>query len=471
MPAVAFGNALNVTNLVVDQAAGTVTFDIDWQNSWRVDGAPVNSVPYNWDAVWTFVKFRECGAASTVDWTHGTVTSATIGGSLELINSDGTASALDTDQRGALVRQNTPGIFANTGPHTITLTISNLPAAGTDIDVKAFGIEMVYVPEAAYTLGDGNGSNPNNYFSTVSISSEAAVTLDGSISLPAAYPKGYAAFHCMKYEISQGQYADFLNTITGAAQTALFPSQNGSYRHTIVNTGTPPETHVANRPDRACNYLGWEHVSAYLDWSGLRPLTELEFEKACRGEDPPISGEHAWGNTVYTEATTISTTVPTENGTEIIIAPTDANAHLGNNSMSGGDGGRGPLRAGIFATPTTSTRVQSGATYYGILDMSGNVDETVIVASTNGASYDGTWGDGQIDGSGAHNVGSWPASTAQGAGSNGNRYVGHRGGNFYDNNTEARTSYRYKCYYNYGGTSVSPSYSGFGPISGGRGAR
>ncbi len=473
LPITVLGNALNVTNFSVDQAAGTVTFDIDWQNSWRVDGAPVNSVPYNWDAVWLFVKFRECGAASTVDWTHGNVTGATPPAALETVLSDGSGTGIDTDNRGVLVRQATPGIYASTGPHTITMSISNLPAAGTDIDVKAFGIEMVFVPEGNYNLGDGNassGSSSTNVFTSQTISSEAAITIDG-ISLPAAYPKGYAAFHCMKYEISQGQYADFLNTITGTAQTALFPGQNGTQRHTIVNTGTPPEIHVANRPDRACNYLDWRMVSAYLDWAGLRPLTELEYEKATRGEDPPIVNEMAWGNTVYNFATTISTTVPTENGTEIIIAPADANVQADNTLMSGGDGGYGPLRVGIFATPTTTTRVQSGATYYGILDMSGNIAENVIVASTNASGYDGTWGDGAITAGGEHNVASWPAPIRANLqtdnGTNGNRYVGYRGGSFEDRNTgnpSLRTSDRYNCQYTWSSVPADDE-------RGGRGAR
>ncbi len=39
-------------------------------------------------------------------------------------------------------------------------------------------------------------------------------------SLPAAFPKGYAAFYIMKYEISQEQYVGFLNKLTQTQQTA-----------------------------------------------------------------------------------------------------------------------------------------------------------------------------------------------------------------------------------------------------------
>ena len=56
----------------------------------------------------------------------------------------------------------------------------------------------------------------------------------------------------------------------------------------------------------ACNWLSWADVAAYLDWSGLRPMTELEFEKACRGPNAPVAGEYAWGsNAGLVQATSI----------------------------------------------------------------------------------------------------------------------------------------------------------------------
>ena len=46
--------------------------------------------------------------------------------------------------------------------------------------------------------------------------------------------------------------------------------------------------------------------AAYADWSGLRPMTELEFEKACRGNQTPVANEFAWGTASITAATGIS---------------------------------------------------------------------------------------------------------------------------------------------------------------------
>lgn len=54
----------------------------------------------------------------------------------------------------------------------------------------------------------------------------------------------------------------------------------------------------------------------------------------------------------------------------------------------------GPLRVGIFATPT-SDRVTAGASYWGILDLSGNVAERVMsVGIPAGREFTGAHGDG-----------------------------------------------------------------------------
>ena len=50
------------------------------------------------------------------------------------------------------------------------------------------------------------------------------------------------------------------------------------------------------------NYMTWTDLLAYLDWSCLRPMTEFEYEKICRGPVYPVANEYAWGNQTYTLA-------------------------------------------------------------------------------------------------------------------------------------------------------------------------
>ena len=42
--------------------------------------------------------------------------------------------------------------------------------------------------------------------------------------------------------------------------------------------------------------MNWQDLTSYLDWSGLRPMTEFEYEKACRGTLNPVAYEYPWGN-------------------------------------------------------------------------------------------------------------------------------------------------------------------------------
>ncbi len=143
-------------------------------------------------------------------------------------------------------------------------------------------------------------------------------------------------------------------------------------------------------------------------------MTELEFEKACRGTGSVTDDEFAWGNTTITAATTIS---GIENGTET-ITNSGANCCYNFNSFTGGDGGQGPLRCGIFATSSTTTRQPAGASYYGIMELSGNLwERPVTIGNANGRGFTGAHGDGSLDGSGDANVSSWPApATASVAG-------------------------------------------------------
>ena len=35
-------------------------------------------------------------------------------------------------------------------------------------------------------------------------------------------------------------------------------------------------------------YISWPDLLAYADWAALRPITELEYEKAARGVDVQV---------------------------------------------------------------------------------------------------------------------------------------------------------------------------------------
>lgn len=438
-------NNLQITNLSVNWAAQTVTFAISWENGWRL-----SSPPANWDAAWVFVKFRQCNAIND-PWTHGqistTLTDHTFPAQLEPVRSDGSAVGIDPapNNLGVMLRHTNTGTFATVGPYTVTLKVTNLPTSGS-YDIAVFGIEMVFIPEGAYTLGtlagwysysteaayafDQNGNNgdphvPYNITSENAISLKWAGSGATSINVPAAFPKGYKAFHVMKYEISQGQYADFLNTLPATTANLRYPGNFGNYRNRLQSGGSYPNVYQSDRPDRAQNYLSWHDVCAYLDWAALRPITEMEYEKICRGPGAS-AGEYAWGSTNITAGTTIGITP--ENGTEVFTNP-NANCTYNNVTYTGGDGGQGPVRVGIHAKVGSPSREASGAAYYGVLDMSGNVLEQVVMVSDAAGNvgipaYDGKWGDGVLAWTtGRANETSWPLGNPAGFGIRGGSWA------------------------------------------------
>ncbi|MBX3102966.1 MAG: hypothetical protein KF690_10695 [Bacteroidetes bacterium] len=491
----AWSNAVTITNLTMDQAAGTVTFDLAWRNSWRTDVDP-----NNWDAVWVFVKFRPCSAPLTDQWTHGLL-STTLGdhnfGTLEPTNRHGTAVAIDAapNNTGAMLRQPAVGLHPVAGPYSITLRVTNLPAAGTDIDLKAIGVEMVYIPTGTFTAGDsGLNWDSRRFNSTVIDGTETTISYTSTGSgtfityTLGSFPRGQQGFYCMKYEISQQQYAVFLNTLPTGFATTLYPGSPASlgYRFAITNSGTPPNIYQVVEADRACNFLTWGMVSSFLDWAALRPMSELEYEKVCRGLGPVVNNEYAWGTTNIFNGTALSTTIPLENGTEVFTNVPIPNVVYNNTSYGGGrsasvgpSGDRGPVRCGIFALPTTNTRQAAGAGYYGVMELSGNVCEYCVSLSTLTQSggtrpFLPTLGDGMLAVSGWHNVADWPDAPIPAGASTYNQWVGWRGGCFYDATTELRVAHRtrssvFDASWNFGAQHSSSITNHF--YTGGRGVR
>jgi formylglycine-generating enzyme required for sulfatase activity len=406
----------------------------------------------------------------------------------------------------------------------VTLYVTNLPANTATITVDVVGIEMVYVPQGPYNLGDGS-TNGSDYHFCVSASSASPVTITSSYEtatsnfyamsngyntpaayvtgVPAAFPKGYYAFYCMKYEITEDLYTTFLNTIGSSAAQNRWIGNYNTNRQEVSQTNS--YTFANSRPYRVQNFLSYADWLAVLDWSCLRPMTELEFEKACRGgssttANGAMNNEYPWQSTVINGGTTFS---GAETGTETMTGGANCAAgNAGNSTYINGDGGNGPVRAGIFATSTTGQQ-SAGSTYYGIMEMGGNVREYVITLSNTAANdtFIRNVGDGvlvtnpavqtlpMVSGDALQST--WPYPDYANPGSSSWTALGQRGGDWYSGGTSQgqyvsylamngnydpiQTSAREMCYTNtsYFGNIVFPYFSGTGRYSwtGGRGVR
>ena len=367
-------NANNVQITGTSVSGSNVTFTISWDNSWNANVAPAN-----WDAVWVFIKYQDC---NTRLWAHA---------GLSTLTADHTAGSplqVDTvtDGKGVFLRRSSLGGGNITN---VSITLKMTIPAGT-YNYKVFGIEMVNVPQGAFDLGDGISASTYNSISVTASSQSGGLTsaaLGGaSAAVPATFPMGYNSFYAMKYEISQLQYVEFLNALTydqqkahtfndpiGVAGTyAMFTGFN--YRNGIRisvpgNNSAIPAVFVCdatagvedNNDDgqaTACSGLSYSDLAAYLDWSALRPMTEMEFEKLARGFAPRLANEYVWGTT---EINQVFNTSP---GLINDYLPNETFTPATNGSCSFGLGSAagfyGPLKVGVFATGT-SGRASSGA--------------------------------------------------------------------------------------------------------------
>lgn len=465
-----------------------VELNLSWDNSWRDD--------FNWDAAWIFLKYKERGASGA--WHHAYLLRE--GHQAETLSgNEGGNYTFMFGEAGSGANAKVTGVFLmrdkiSEGKVNVRLRLKwiiggnsqnplNISDFGSDLDavyVAVHAIEMVYLPYGAYYLGDGfSNSSLQNKTEDASLSSPEFCMIDredelalaesgGSWSgiLGANYPKGYAGCYVMKYEVSQEEYVEFLNSLTLVQQKAHVSNNNfeqmkrGEYvfgdlsvpncRNGIVFI----EQKVQNGPavfgnnlnpandffslddgqTLACNYMSPYDMLAYCDWSGLRPMSELEYEKACRRPYPqiPDKGEYAWNS---------NSGVSALNGLTDLVYLGDEREQATNSARNVNSGGylNGPVRCGLFAT-SGSNQSQSGATYWGVMEMSGNLWEMCYNVRTEGGkfvanNFDYSHGDGELNVTGATDITAayWPAVVDA---------IGVRGGSFSTADSLLRTSDR-----------------------------
>ncbi len=424
-------NNVQLSNLqIIDNRH--ISVSVSWDNAWNLSNGNTRA---NYDAVWVFLKYKYNGG----QWQHLKLADLD---SLHQSNSYMIEIKSVTDSGGVFVKLKQP-TETNVSDETIILCTANLLALG-NYDLKAFGIEMVYLPEADFWVGDGQSNHSlKDSISGAPILIDASTTALGTNAnqlstgfsnavsqIPATFPKGQKAFYGMKYELSQQQYAEFLNTLTVEQQTTrtVLPPTSIAGKFVMVSTGqyanrngvvikTPSDgnspaiygcnANVGNEIDaaddgqnRAMNFISWADVVAYLDWVALRPLSEMEYEKSCRGEKSPVKLAFAW-DTPYSVDANTGINEGTED--ETVSESTIDSAGLTNQGYSGF---QGPLRNG-FGANQTNDRLQAGAGYYGMLELSGNLWEVCIALNDAGLSFASKAGNGSIGSDGNADEPNW----------------------------------------------------------------
>ncbi|OGV71175.1 MAG: hypothetical protein A2283_23745 [Lentisphaerae bacterium RIFOXYA12_FULL_48_11] len=478
-----FASHLKIDKVLVSEVntakqAARIQLNVSWDNAWKDD--------VSCDGVWVFAKYQaadglwkhvnlKTASAKAFDYADQTPESFSKGGNADL------GMWVPEEKKGAF-------LFRTKGKGTtvsdkVELIWEYAKSGLTDdavmkSQVKVFGVEMVYIPEDKHHIGDPNGpTGPDNCFytfpsnGTYLIKSEDAILVDkveGAMycdqdnvrsredvpfTIPKEFPKGFKAMWMMKYELTSQQFADFLNTLTRKQQQSMVESDISGdeikdyyvktkkdveyLRCSIVtakkgNGTTDPVKFYTYAPARALNFMSWANITAYGDWAGLRPITELEYEKACRGPAEPVADEYAWGTKDLGRADTFDGAdgsgfekkVPQKGIVNCCfgggIAPFDIAA---GKKIPDNPGFEGPVTGELFENSQhegVPEKINNGASYYGVRNLCGNTWERCVTVGHNlGRVYNGVHGDGELTEDGYSNVPNWPGKDGAGAGNRG----------------------------------------------------
>jgi len=414
-PLSVLGNDISVSDITWNKATNEVTFNLSWKNGWKNDR--------NHDAAWVFLKVKSADSYQHVKLSNKghTVRSQN--------NSPQSRAVVPSDHVGSFIEptsQYRGNIHLNV---TLKLDMGSLGGINANASIEVFALEMVYIPEGGFTLGDpdplaltfasfyksDDQGNPNGLFK---IDSEDQVievgptagnlyhksgrqpqyTGDRTGTVPSTFPKGVQPYYMMKYETSQGFYTSFLNSLPSDLAKSLSPHKTEKYYEGRGSIQLVSGTYKTENPDRPCNYITWDDGAALADWAGLRPMTELEFTKAARGTETPLAHEFPWG---------------TDNTTGLArFVDLDDNLKLRDGKKEGG--------------LTNDTRHVYGASYYWVMDLAGSLwEKCVTIGHPIGRNFKGTHGDGIISDNGRATNEDWPKGIAEEGG------YGYRGGGYY----------------------------------------
>lgn len=323
----------------------------------------------------------------------------------------------------------------------ITPNSSYLPLANniamTDVDMATQTHDAYVVDRDANVVLD----------TFTNLSANDGQTWTGTLNVN--YPTGFNGFYAMKYEMTQEQWVRFLNKLEYKQQKQRTVGDHldellaGDYVYgdkkipnarngiavgarvdgnVVFVNNLNPNNDFASPDDGqtlACNYLNSADMLAYADWCGLRPLSEMEYEKMARAPYPALPEQKEWAG--GSAATAI---FPLANS---IISPRKYDETINMNTaemkkvnVNAGAVLDGPVRAGAFAAGESGSRILTGMGFWGVLELSGNLSEVYYKCSPEGRAFSDALvyhGDGYLIANSSANPGNsdmsasyWPQS-------------------------------------------------------------
>ena len=210
-------------------------------------------------------------------------------------------------------------------------------------------------------------------------------------------------FNIGKYEVTNSQYAEFLNAVAAADPNGLYDSLMGSSaRGGITQSGTSGSftyTVKANMGDKPVVYVSFWDACRFCNWldngrpsggqdnstteDGAYTLTATNPDNATvdrnAGAKFFIPSEDAWYKAAYHQPGADANDYwlyPTQSNSEPTVATADATGNINNDSVNIANYDRGADWNGVDGNVTTVGSGGPGsASFYGVFDMGGNVWE------------------------------------------------------------------------------------------------
>ncbi len=406
-----FMQANNIRVKLNSYTAATKQLNITlaWDNSWH-DGSGTFR-----DAAWLFVKYKD---VNNGEWQHAILTNPTSTNNLLTDTLSGANVKFDVlgknpntagvaGSRGFIIRRakstNTATQYSAeyAGNYNVAMSFNvTLATTGNALlanpEIRVYALEMVDIPAGAYYAGDGS---PNSYIQANTTTNAPFIVSNETSQVPftqttpatylaAGFPRATYEYYMLKYEVSNEAFSEYMNTLTRAQQNlianggltnAASGAQNviaRDYGYIKANVTNLTEAAVfgcdANNNgvfnelnDGQNNGVIIEKMNmgiGYLDWAALRIMTGYEYEKACRGPLYPVPNEYAWGSAVMNlSIIDVDNFGPNESPS----VPVDGPRSTYNQSV----------RNGAYAKPTGATRLNSGGSYYGVMELGNSCGE------------------------------------------------------------------------------------------------
>jgi formylglycine-generating enzyme required for sulfatase activity len=254
------------------------------------------------------------------------------------------------------------------GTATVTVSTANGKTDACAVTVEEYPVETALIPKGTFLMGSSDGSavgagtpgtDPNvtpaepdrvyGYYEEISRETQHKVTLTQD-------------YYMSKYQITNAQYAAYLNEVEVGSSGAkadiqggqiLIVASRGSYDWGLHHNGSRWEP-VATYENHPVIFVTWYGAKAYAEWAGGDLPTEAQWERAVRGgvENMPFG---------------------IGDGTQLIGAMANFN---GRYPYDLDGGGAYYDESGAYVGHTTAAGSYSAyANAYGLYDMYGNVWE------------------------------------------------------------------------------------------------